>query len=114
MANEQNLRPGEYKFTKEDYEKSQKARQENAKRKKDIRLAVEALLERNYKGKNGEELSGAEAIAVKQMEKALKGDTKAFEVIRDTAGQTITQKIAIAEVDSSIIQEVEDMVSKTE
>lgn len=93
MANEQNLRPSEYKFTKADYEKSQVSRQENAKRKRDIRLALEMLLEREYALEDGTVLTGAEAIALKQFEKALNdGDTKAFEVVRDTAGQKPVEK----------------------
>lgn len=96
MANEQNLRPSEYKFTKADYEKSQVSRQENAKRKRDIRLALEMLLEREYALEDGTVLTGAEAIALKQFEKALNdGDTKAFEVVRDTAGQKPVEKVAV-------------------
>ena len=89
--------------------KGGKASQEAKKRRKDIRLAIEALLERDYNGKDGV-LSGAEAIAVKQMEKALKGDTKAFEVIRDTAGQKPVEKVMVSEVSQEVIDEVESMV----
>lgn len=80
---------------------------EARRRKRDIRLALEALLEKTYKGKAGEELSGAEAIAVKQMEKALKGDTRAFEVVRDSAGQKPVEKVMVAEVSQDVIDEVE-------
>lgn len=71
---------------------------------------MEALLEKDYFDKNGKPLSGAQAIAVKQMEKALKGDTKAFEVIRDSAGQKPVEKIVVADVDQAVIDEVERMV----
>jgi hypothetical protein len=101
MANEQNLRPSEYKFTKADYEKSQVSRQENAKRKRDIRLALEMLLERDITDKHGNTMSTAEAIAIKQIEKALKGDTKAFEVVRDTAGQKPVEKVAVGATDEA-------------
>ena len=110
MANEQNLRPGEYKLTVEEQKKGGRASGEARRRKRDLRLVCQTLLEMDIKGKNGEVKSGAEAIALKQLEKALKGDTKAFAVLRDTAGQTVTQKIVIAEVDNSVIQEVEDIV----
>lgn len=110
MANEQNLRPSEYKLTQEEQKKGGKASGEARRRKRDLRLALEALLEKEYKGKGGERLSGAEAIAIKQMEKALRGDTKAFEVIRDTAGQKPVDKVMISEVDQSVIDEVESMV----
>jgi hypothetical protein len=114
MANEQNLRPSEYKFTQEEAKKGGKASGEARRRKRDLRLALEALLEKEYKGKDGKRLSGAEAIAIKQMEKALKGDTKAFEVIRDTAGQKPVDKVMISEVDQSVIDEVESMVLNDE
>lgn len=96
MANEQNLRPSEYKFTKEDYKKSQISRQENAKKRRDIRLALEMLLEREYTLEDGTVMTGAEAIALKQFEKALNdGDTKAFEVVRDSAGQKPVEKVSV-------------------
>jgi hypothetical protein len=68
------------------------------------------LLESDIKGKNGEVKSGAEAIAIAQFQKALKGDTRAFEVIRDTSGQGVVQKVAVAEVDMDVINEIENMV----
>lgn len=83
---------------------------EARRRKRDLRQALEALLEKEFKGKDGITLTGAEAIALKQMEKALKGDTKAFEVVRDTAGQKPVEKVMIAEVDQSVIDEVEKAV----
>lgn len=110
MANEKNLCPGGYKLTVDEQKKGGKVSGEVRRRKRDIRLALEALLEKNYKGKNGEELSGAEAIALKQMEKALKGDTRAFEVVRDSAGQKPVEKVMVAEVDQDVIDEVERAV----
>ena len=83
---------------------------EARRRKRDIRMALEALLEKEYKGKNGETVTGAEAIAIKQMEKALKGDTRAFEVVRDSGGQKPVEKVMVAEVTQEVIDEVEQMV----
>lgn len=110
MANEENLRPNEYPLTVEEQKKGGIASGEARRRKRDIRLALEALLEKTYKGRGGEELSGAEAIAVKQMEKALKGDTRAFEVVRDSAGQKPVERVLVAEVSQDIIDEVERAV----
>lgn len=110
MANEQNLRPSEYKLSQEEAKKGGIASGEARRRKRDIRLALEALLEKEYRGKDGKTLTGAEAIAIKQMEKALKGDTRAFEVIRDSAGQKPVDKVMIAEVDQDVINEVEKAV----
>lgn len=83
---------------------------EARRRKRDLRQALEALLEKDFTGKDGTTLSGAEAIALKQMEKALKGDTRAFEVVRDTSGQKPAEKVMIAEVDQAVIDEVERAV----
>ena len=107
MANEQNLVPQAHVLTVDEQSKAGIASGEARRRKRDIRLALEALLEKTYKGKAGEELSGAEAIAVKQMEKALKGDTRAFEVVRDSAGQKPVEKVMVAEVSQDVIDEVE-------
>ena len=112
MANEQNLIP--MKQSKEEAMKNGRkggiASGEARRRKRDIKAALEALLEKEYKGKNGEKLSGAEMIALKQMEKALKGNTRAFEVVRDSAGQKPIDKVLVSEVEQSVIDEVEKMV----
>lgn len=114
MANEQNLRPCEHKFTQEEAKKGAQKSAEARRKKRDLKLAMQLLLEQEIEGKNGEKKTGAEAIAVAQFKKALKGDTRAFEVIRDTAGQSVVQKVAIAEVDNDIIKEIEDIVSESE
>jgi hypothetical protein len=82
---------------------------EARRRKRDIRAAMEALLEKRYNTSMGE-LSGAEAISLKQMEKALKGDPKAFELVRDSAGQKPIEKVVVAEVEQAVIDEVEKAV----
>ena len=82
---------------------------EARRRKKELRECLEILLERDIKAKNGEVISGAEAIALKQFEKALKGDTRAFEVVRDTAGQKPIERVQMTEVDQSTIDEVEKL-----
>lgn len=87
-----------------------KASAEARRKKRDLRLAMEMLLEQDITGKDGTQKSGAEAIAVAQFKKALKGDSKAFEVVRDTAGQKPVDKIQVAEVDQSVINDIEGMV----
>jgi hypothetical protein len=73
---------------------------EARRRKRNIRLALEALLEKDIQDKHGNTMSTAEAIALKQIEKALKGDTKAFEVVRDTAGQKPMDKVEVTGLDA--------------
>lgn len=112
MANEKNLVRGDdcHKLTAEDQSKGGIASGAARAAKRDLRKAIEALLEKDFKDKSGMTLSGAEAIAIKQMEKAMKGDTRAFEVIRDTAGQKPVEKVMIAEVEQDVIDEIEKMV----
>ena len=109
MANEQNLKPiNSEKMAREYQKKSVESRNKNTAERKDLRKAIEILLEKTVsKDKEGNEISGAQAI-----EKALKGDTKAFEVIRDTAGQKPIDKVEMATIDQSVIDEVERMVFK--
>lgn len=93
MANEQNLKPSEYKFTQEEAKKgginSGKAR----RAKRDLRKALETLLEKDFKDKSGNDITGTEAIATKLFEQAMKGNVKAFETLRDTVGQKPVDKI---------------------
>ena len=101
MANEQNLRPSEYQLSQEEAKRGGIASGEARRRKRDIRLALEALLEKDISDKNGNVMTTTEAIALKQIEKALKGDTKAFEVVRDTVGQKPTEKLDVTVNDDS-------------
>lgn len=113
MANEKNLVKGSdaHKLTAEEASKGGKRSVEVRRQKRDLRRALEALLDKNMgKNKDGEDVSGAEALALKQFEKALKGDTRAFEIIRDTAGQKPVEKVMISEVDQDVIDEVERAV----
>jgi hypothetical protein len=111
---EDNLKPCEYKLSQEEAKRGGIASGEARRKKRDLKLAIQVLLETDIKGKNGEVKSGAEAIAIAQFQKALKGDTRAFEVIRDTAGQSVVQKVAVAEVNQDIIDDIEKMVMNDE
>ena len=110
MANERNLRPSEYKLSQEEAKKgginSGKAR----RAKRDLRRALEILLEKEYSDKNGNFATGAEVISTKLFEQAMKGNIRAFETLRDTVGQKPIDKVMIAEVDQNIIDEVEKAV----
>jgi len=116
MANEQNLVRGEdaHKLTAEEASKGGRASGESRRKKRDLRQALEALLERDYTDKNGKTLSGTEAITAKLFEQAMKGNIKAFETIRSTVGQDPVQKVMMAEVDADVIDEVEKMVLEDE
>ena len=112
MANEQNLRPSEYQLTQEEAKKgginSGKVRRE----KKLLRECLQELLDKEMTDKSGNTKTGAEAMAVAVFAKALKGDLKAFEIVRDTAGQKPAEKIVVSEIDPDVISQVERMVNE--
>ena len=111
--NEQNLKPLGERTKEEQREIQQKggiASGEARRRKKDLRLALEMLLEKDYSDKNGNTVSGTEAISVKLFEQAMKGNVKAYETIRATVGQDPVQKVQVAEVSQEVIGELEKIV----
>lgn len=112
MANEQNLIPNSERTPKQRRENAQKAgiaSGEARRKKRDLKLAMQLLLEQEIEGKNGEKKTGAEAIAVAQFKKALKGDTRAFEVIRDTSGQKPIEKVEQVNIDGEYLDKVNEL-----
>ena len=83
---------------------------EAKRRKKTFREAMEAILEKEVLDKNGNKIDLLTAISAKQIEKAGKGDTKAFEVIRDTIGQKPVERVEITEGDTKIAVEIDAYV----
>ena len=117
MANTQNLIPQAHKLTVEEQSAGGKRSVQARREKKDLRKALEILMEREYarKDKDGNVVSvitGTEAIAAKLFEQAMKGNIRAFETVRSTVGQDPVQKIAVQEIDQSVIDEVENIVLK--
>ena len=109
MANEQNLLKGDdiHKFTHEEASRGGKASAEARRKKRDLRNALEMLLERDWTDKNGNTISGTEAITAKLFEQAMKGNVKAFETLRDTVGQAPVQKIETTVVSDETRAEIE-------
>lgn len=85
---------------------------ETKRARKTIRAELEALLVKHPVDKKGNEsdLSYQSAIIVALIKKALKGDTKAFEIIRDTIGEKPAERISLAQIDQETIDKVEKMV----
>lgn len=109
MANEQNLVRGDqaHKLTAEEQSKGGKASAEARRQKRDLRRALEILLEKEYTDKKGKVMTGAEAITTKLFEQAMKGNVKAFETIRSTVGQDPVQKVEQVNIDAEYEQSVE-------
>ena len=80
--------------------------------RKTIRAELETLLSMPAKDKKGNETGHTvqTAIIVALVAKASKGDTKAFEIIRDTIGEKPAERITLAQIDQDTIDEVEKMV----
>lgn len=82
-----------------------------AKRKKKLlKECLDELLEKEWENRKGEKMIGSELISVAVFRKAMAGDLKAYELVRDTAGQKPIDKVMLAEVDQNTINEVEAMV----
>ena len=107
MANEENLHPSEYKLSQEEAKKGGIASGEARRRKRDLRLALEMLLEKEMTSKDGQTMSGTEAITAKLFEQALKGNVKAFETIRSTVGQDPVQKVEQVNIDMEYEESIE-------
>ena len=107
-----NLIPEAHKLTVAEQSAGGKKSVEARRAKKELKAVLEDLLERNYTDAEGNSLSGAEAICVKLFSQALKGDKRAFELVRDTVGQKPVERVLVADVDQSIIDDVEQMVSE--
>lgn len=112
MTNEQNLIPQAHVLTVEEQSAGGKASVKSRKTKKLLRECLQELLDKEMTDKSGNTKTGAEAMAVAVFAKALKGDLKAFEIVRDTAGQKPAEKIVVSEIDPDVISQVERMVNE--
>lgn len=109
MANE-NLT---HKLTVDELRKGGRKSGEARRAKKSLREAMQVLMDADLTGKDGKTMTGTEAMAARAFQAALKGDWKAWELVRDTAGQKPIDKVMVADVDKSVIDEVEKMVNDT-
>lgn len=103
MANEQNLKPVTSK--KEARERGRKGGLASGEARRKRKTLKEELLLMLSEGET------QQSVTIALIEKAMSGDTKAFEVIRDTIGEKPVDKVIIADVEPSVIAEVEAMVT---
>ena len=118
MANNENLRPftseQSHEEAVENGRKGGIASGEAKRAKKSLREAMQILMDADLTGKDGKTMTGTEAMAAKAFQAALKGDWKAWELVRDTAGQKPVERVMVADVEASVIAEVEAMVNGSE
>ena len=106
MAGKDNLRPVSSK--EEARERGRKGGLASGEARRKRKTLKEELLLMLSEGET------QQSVTIALIEKAISGDTKAFEVIRDTIGERPIDKVMIADVDPSVIAEVEAMVNGTE
>jgi len=114
MANEKNLKPFSERTEKEQREirsKGGKASGESRRKRKLLKEHLELLLETKIQTSDGE-ITKSEAITLKLIEQALKGNVKAYKLIRDTLGEAPIQKIQTSEVDPATVKELEAMIEE--
>lgn len=109
MANEQNLIPNSKRTPKERRENASKAGKASVEARRRRKTLKEELLMLLSDGDTQNKIS------VALIQEAIKGNkagsvARAFETIRDTVGEKPVEKVMLAEVDQSIINEVEKAV----
>lgn len=102
MAGKDNLRP--VSSTEEARERGRKGGLASGEARRKRKTLKEELLLMLSEGET------QQSVTLALIEKAMSGDTKAFEVIRDTIGEKPVDKVMIADVEPSVIAEVEAMV----
>ena len=95
--------------------KTSKAKQAERKSfREQFQAELDALI--NQKDKDGNVISTItvkDAITKQMVQKALKGNTRAFELIRDTIGEKPTETIVVTDIDPDVVKEVEMMVNES-
>ena len=103
MAGKENLRPVSSKDeARERGRKGGLASGEARRKRKTLKEELRLMLSEGETQKS---------VTLALIEKAMSGDTKAFEVIRDTIGEKPVDKVMIADVEPSVIAEVEAVVT---
>ena len=110
MANEQNLRPSEYKFTKDDASRGGKKSGEVRRQRRLMRDILEDMLKKTYTNSQGKQVDGATLICLKQFQSAVDGDLKAFTEIRDMVGEQPVQRIEIDTIDPRARAEMDELL----
>ena len=106
MAGKENLRPVSSKD--EARERGRKGGLASGEARRKRKTLKEELLLMLSEGET------QQSVTLALIEKAMSGDTKAFEVIRDTIGEKPVDKVMIADVEPSVIAEVEAIVDGQE
>ena len=104
----------QHPLTEEEARKGGQKSGETRRKKRDLKMCLNILMEQELSDEeNGKTMSGAEALALKAFREALDGNPKFWEIVRDTAGQKPVEKVMVAEVEQSTLDEIEDLVAES-
>lgn len=96
MANEQNLKPGEYKLTREEQKKGGIASGKARRQKADLRKIAQSLLDGTFKDKTGKEITGADLVLQGLLDNIAdpkgKNWAKAVDTLISLTGANITEE----------------------
>lgn len=106
MANEKNLKPQNTRTKSEQREIARKGGIASGKKRKELKTLKEELLLLLAEGDTQKKISLA------LIQKALQGDIKAFEVIRDSTGQKCVEKVEVTQTVDDSIKEIEKYMGK--
>lgn len=108
MANPKNLKPQAHKLTVEEASKGGKISAAKRAERKTIREGLLLLLDQPAKDKDGNETDKTmqDAIIAGLVRKAARGDTRAFELIRDTIGEKPVETVKVTTTDKTIMDEI--------
>lgn len=114
MANEQNLRPSEHKFTQEEAKRGGINSGKKRRERRLMREILEDMLKKEYTNAQGQKMDGATIMCMKQFQNALDGDLKAFTEIRDMVGEQVVQRIEIDTIDPAARAEMDQLLGLNE
>lgn len=79
-----------------------------------LREELLVLLSETTPGPNGRDMTVQEGITASLVKRAMDGDTKAYEIIRDTIGQKPVESVTINTPDRGIMDEIRKRMSGNE
>ena len=118
MANAENLKPQAHVLTVEEQSKAGKKSGEVRRQRRTLKEQMEMLLSLPVHddstkgcieslGIDADKIDNATAITLSMYQEALKGNTKAYELIRDTLGEKPTDKLTIEEAPQIVLKRPE-------
>lgn len=83
---------------------------ETKRRRKAFSEAFDVLLSKEFVDRNGNEITGIEALAAKVYQEAMDGDMRAAHFIRESVGEQPVQRIETVEISQETYENVRKML----